>query len=120
MRYYSLCFLLFLLVSCDGNPFRKNVQTVLSEDDLIDHIAHHIQDLAPVNYGEVQIILIRARLRDLHYSFEELQKLEQMMRERVKSEQEARFYANRLYQILDQELSWSVEHTKALTSIPIQ
>ena len=119
MRYYSLCFLLFLLVSCDESPFRKNIKTALSEDDLIDHIAHHIQDLAPVNYGEVQIILIKARLRDSHYSLQELQKLEQMMSERVKVEQDAHFYASRLYRILDQELSWSVEHTKVLTSIPI-
>lgn len=120
MRYYSLCFLLFLLISCDNGLFRKNLKTVLSEDDLIDLIAHHIQDLAPVNYGEVQIILIKARLHDSHYSLEELQQLEQMMSERVKVEQEARFYANRLYQVLDRELSWSVKHTKVLTTIPIR
>lgn len=120
MRYYSLCFLLLLLISCDKGLFRKNLKTVLSEDDLIDRIAHHIQDLAPVNYGEVQIILIKTRLRDSHYSLEELQQLEQMMSERVKVEQEARFYANRLYQVLGRELSWSVKHTKVLTTIPIR
>lgn len=96
----------FLLVSL-GGCFRQQNDWAIGPPDreeLMDSIAHYMQELSAFKFGEIQIMQIKRGLEQMDYSYQDLEALNRTLEERVKSEKVSRYYTDQMYLKLKEEL----------------
>lgn len=117
LKVFAIACSMYFLAMCSKEDVAMSTQ--LTKAELIDQIANNLQSLATVNLGPIQLMQIRQSIQDLHYSYQELQQLDNTVEDRIASQKDYQYYSENMYVNLIQAMQNTEKKSYTLTDYTI-
>ena len=90
-----------------------------AKEMLLDKVAHEIQQFAPIDLGDIQLMQIKAHLIEEDHSYQDLQQMDKLLSVRLQSRKVALYYEKELSTLLTKEMADALNRDYSLSLIHI-